>query len=97
MRGCSAAAAPKFLAVDFKKRDGFLRSLRRAAELGDQQRRRDRRRSAGRGGGIESEPSMFEALVQSRGGEAGEQGEEVTRPGIGPPRVDQESHFFAPI
>ncbi len=32
--GGSAAAAPKFLSVDFKKKDGFLRSLRRAAELG---------------------------------------------------------------
>ena len=32
--GGSAAAAPKFLPVDFKKKDGFLRSLRRAAELG---------------------------------------------------------------
>lgn len=31
--GC-ASAAPTFLALDFKKRDGFLRSLRRAAELG---------------------------------------------------------------
>ena len=32
--GGSAAAAPRFLPVDFKKKDGFLRSLRRAAELG---------------------------------------------------------------
>ena len=32
--GGSAAAAPKFLPVDFKKQDGFLRSLRRTAELG---------------------------------------------------------------
>ena len=32
--GGSAAAAPKFLPVDFKKLDGFLRSLRRTAELG---------------------------------------------------------------
>ena len=32
--GGSAAAAPAFLSVDFKKKDGFLRSLRRAAELG---------------------------------------------------------------
>ena len=32
--GGSAAAAPKFLSVDFKKKDGFLRSLRRAAALG---------------------------------------------------------------
>ena len=32
--GGSAASAPKFLPIDFKKRDGFLRSLRRAAELG---------------------------------------------------------------
>ena len=32
--GGSAAAVPKFLPVDFKKKDGFLRSLRRAAELG---------------------------------------------------------------
>ena len=32
--GGSAAAAPEFLSVDFKKKDGFLRSLRRAAELG---------------------------------------------------------------
>ena len=32
--GGSAAAAPEFLPVDFKKKDGFLRSLRRAAELG---------------------------------------------------------------
>ena len=32
--GGSASAAPKFLPVDFKKRDGFLRSLRRTAELG---------------------------------------------------------------
>ena len=32
--GGSAAAAPKFLPVDFKKKDGFLRSLRRAGELG---------------------------------------------------------------
>ena len=32
--GGSADAAPRFLAVDFKKKDGFLRSLRRAAELG---------------------------------------------------------------
>ena len=32
--GGSATAAPKFLPVDFKKKDGFLRSLRRAAELG---------------------------------------------------------------
>ena len=32
--GESAAAAPKFLPVDFKKKDGFLRSLRRTAELG---------------------------------------------------------------
>ena len=32
--GGSAAAAPKFLPVDFKKKDGFLRSLRRTAELG---------------------------------------------------------------
>ena len=32
--GGSAAAAPAFLPVDFKKKDGFLRSLRRAAELG---------------------------------------------------------------
>ena len=31
--GGSAAAAPEFLPVDFKKKDGFLRSLRRAAEL----------------------------------------------------------------
>ncbi len=32
--GGSAAAAPKFLPVDFKKKDGFLRSVRRAEELG---------------------------------------------------------------
>ena len=32
--GGSAAATPGFLPVDFKKKDGFLRSLRRAAELG---------------------------------------------------------------
>ena len=32
--GGSAAATPEFLPVDFKKKDGFLRSLRRAAELG---------------------------------------------------------------
>ena len=32
--GGAAAAAPAFLPVDFKKKDGFLRSLRRAAELG---------------------------------------------------------------
>ena len=32
--GGSAAATPSFLPVDFKKKDGFLRSLRRAAELG---------------------------------------------------------------
>ncbi len=32
--GGSAAAAPKFLPVDFKKKDGFLRSTRRAEELG---------------------------------------------------------------
>ena len=32
--GGSAAAASAFLPVDFKKKDGFLRSLRRAAELG---------------------------------------------------------------
>ena len=32
--GGSAAAVPAFLPVDFKKKDGFLRSLRRAAELG---------------------------------------------------------------
>ena len=28
------SSAPEFLPVDFKKKDGFLRSLRRAAELG---------------------------------------------------------------
>ena len=35
-KGCggSASAAPMFLPVDFKKKDGFLRSLRRTAELG---------------------------------------------------------------
>ena len=32
--GGAAGAAPKFLSVDFKKKDGFLLSLRRAAELG---------------------------------------------------------------
>ena len=32
--GGSASAAPEFLPEDFKKKDGFLRSLRRAAELG---------------------------------------------------------------
>ncbi|MGN0852364.1 MAG: epoxyqueuosine reductase QueH [Kiritimatiellia bacterium] len=32
--GGSAAAGPAFLEVDFKKKDGFLRSLRRAKELG---------------------------------------------------------------
>lgn len=32
--GGGAAPAPRFLAYDFKKRDGFLRSLARAAELG---------------------------------------------------------------
>ena len=32
--GGSAAAMPEFLPVDFKKKDGFLRSLRRAEELG---------------------------------------------------------------
>ena len=32
--GGSAAAAPNFLPVDFKKKDGFLRSVRRAEELG---------------------------------------------------------------
>ncbi|MBQ4199985.1 MAG: epoxyqueuosine reductase QueH [Kiritimatiellae bacterium] len=32
--GGSAAAVPAFLKVDFKKKDGFLRSLRRSAELG---------------------------------------------------------------
>lgn len=37
--GCAAAApggtsSPAFLPVDFKKKDGFLRSLRRTAELG---------------------------------------------------------------
>ena len=32
--GGTAAPAPKFLKVDFKKKDGFLRSLRRSAELG---------------------------------------------------------------
>ena len=30
----SAAAAPRFLGIDFKKGDGFLRSLKRSAELG---------------------------------------------------------------
>ncbi len=32
--GGSAAPAPGFLKIDFKKKDGFLRSLRRSAELG---------------------------------------------------------------
>ena len=32
--GGSAAAAPAFLPVDFKKKNGFLRSTRRAEELG---------------------------------------------------------------
>lgn len=32
--GGSASAGPRFLALDFKKRDGFLRSLCRTAELG---------------------------------------------------------------
>ncbi len=32
--GGTAAPAPRFLQVDFKKGDGFLRSLRRSAELG---------------------------------------------------------------
>ena len=32
--GGSASAAPMFLARDFKKGDGFLRSLKRSAELG---------------------------------------------------------------
>ena len=32
--GGSAAPAPQFLKVDFKKKDGFLLSLRRSAELG---------------------------------------------------------------
>ena len=32
--GGSSSAAPKFLEVDFKKKDGFLKSLRRAKELG---------------------------------------------------------------
>ena len=32
--GGSAAAAPEFLKIDFKKRDGFLLSLKRSAELG---------------------------------------------------------------
>ena len=32
--GGSAAATPEFLKVDFKKRDGFLLSLKRSAELG---------------------------------------------------------------
>ena len=32
--GGGASAAPKFLPVDFKKKDGFLLSTRRAAELG---------------------------------------------------------------
>ena len=32
--GGGAAPAPEFLEVDFKKRDGFLLSLRRSAELG---------------------------------------------------------------
>ena len=32
--GGGAAAAPKFLEMDFKKKDGFLRSLRRSTELG---------------------------------------------------------------
>ena len=32
--GGSAAAAPVFLPVDFKKKDGFLRSIRRTEELG---------------------------------------------------------------
>ncbi len=31
--GGGAAPAPKFLEVDFKKKDGFLRSLKRSAEL----------------------------------------------------------------
>lgn len=34
VRGGAAGAPPVFLPVDFKKKDGFLRSLRRAAELG---------------------------------------------------------------
>lgn len=32
--GGTSAAVPEFLAVDFKKRDGFLHSLRRTQELG---------------------------------------------------------------
>ena len=32
--GGAAAASSRFLPVDFKKKDGFLRSLRRASELG---------------------------------------------------------------
>ena len=32
--GGSAVSAPQFLEVDFKKKDGFLKSLRRSAELG---------------------------------------------------------------
>ena len=32
--GGGAAAAPKFLEVDFKKKNGFLRSLKRSEELG---------------------------------------------------------------
>ena len=32
--GGSSGAAPEFMAEDFKKGDGFLRSLRRSAELG---------------------------------------------------------------
>ena len=32
--GGSAAAVPEFLKIDFKKRDGFLLSLKRSAELG---------------------------------------------------------------
>ncbi len=32
--GGASAPAPRFLEIDFKKKDGFLRSLRRSAELG---------------------------------------------------------------
>ncbi|KAK9131438.1 hypothetical protein Sjap_011925 [Stephania japonica] len=46
---------------------------------------------------FESDPTVLHVLVENREEEADEEGEGVARPGVGAPRVEEESYLFAPV
>lgn len=67
-------------------------------EEGSLDRRRGRRQGGlGSGEDLEADAAVLHVLVEEGSGKESEEAEEVARPGVGPPRVEQDRRLLTPV